>query len=138
MTGQDASSCLFCRIIRGELPSHRVYEDDWVFAFLDIHPVGLGHTLIVPKQHFENIHDIPVDVLGYIHQVAKKISEAQIKALNPAGISIAQNNGAAAGQIIFHFHTHVIPKNSPDQQRVEMTNDDLARVAEELKRALAQ
>lgn len=138
MTGQEPTQCLFCRIVEGELPSHKVYEDDWVSAFLDIHPVGLGHTLIVPKQHFENIHDVPADLLAYIHQIAKKVAEAQIKTLHPGGIGIAQNNGAAAGQIIFHFHVHVIPKNSPDQERVQMSDADLARVAEELKRALSQ
>lgn len=136
MEGREPQSCLFCRIVEGELPSFRVYEDDLVSAFLDIHPVGLGHTLVVPKRHFENIHDVPSDTLGHMHMVAKKIAEAQVRAFNPAGISVAQNNGAAAGQIIFHIHVHVIPKNSPEQQRVDMSDGDLAMVAQKIKEAM--
>ena len=136
MTGQEPQSCLFCRIVSGDLPSHGVYEDDLVSAFLDIHPVGLGHTLVVPKRHFENVRDIPADLLAHVHQVAKRVAEAQIGALNPAGISIAQNNGAAAGQIIFHLHVHVIPKSGQEQQRADMSDDDLAAVAQRLREAM--
>lgn len=127
---------MFCRVVAGELPSYKVYEDDWVLAMLDIRPVGRGHTLVVPKQHFEDVLDIEEDLMLHIYRVAKKVAEAQKRALNPAGIGIAQNNGAAAGQIIFHFHAHVIPKESVNQNRYEPSPEELTEVAELIRKNL--
>jgi len=131
---QEPQSCIFCRIVAGELPSYRVYEDEWVMALLDIRPVGRGHTLVIPKRHFENVLDIPEDLMLHIYRIAKRVAEAQKKALHPAGIGIAQNNGAAAGQIIFHFHTHIIPKDAQDQARYEAASGELEQVAELIKK----
>jgi histidine triad (HIT) family protein len=128
--------CIFCKIVSGQLPSFKIYEDDYVSAFLDIQPAGRGHTLIVPKQHYENVHDIPEEMEAYIYQIAKRIADAQKNIFSPAGISIAQNNGRAAGQVIFHFHVHVIPKSMEFQEKRRATEEDLRGVAEELKRAL--
>ena len=105
--------CIFCKIIEGEIPSEKVYEDDIALAFLDINPVNTGHTLIVPKKHFENIYDLPEEISAHIMKIAKKISIA-LKNLGLDGINIIVNNGAAAGQIVPHFHTHVIPRLNGD------------------------
>ena len=128
--------CVFCGIVSGELPSHRVYEDDLCVALLDTKPVGRGHTLVVPKRHYENVHDTPEDLVAHIYKVVKMIAGVQKKTLAPAGISVAQNNGAVAGQIIFHFHVHVIPKNQPDHERYSATGDELNMVAEVLRNGI--
>lgn len=129
----EATDCIFCSIVSGRLPSYKVYEDEWVLAMLDIRPVGRGHTLVVPKQHYENIHDIPEDVMLHIYRVVKRVADAQRRAYSPAGISVAQNNGSAAGQIIFHFHTHVIPKNGADHERFVGTREDFEKIAAEIR-----
>ncbi len=101
--------CIFCKIVKGELPSEKIYEDDSVLAFLDINPVNIGHTLVIPKEHFENIHDLPEDTATHIMKIARKISDA-IKKSGADGTNISINNGKAAGQVVFHSHTHIIPR----------------------------
>ncbi|MCW4054586.1 MAG: HIT family protein [Candidatus Bathyarchaeota archaeon] len=103
-------SCIFCKIAQKQVPASYVYEDEKVVAFLDIKPLNEGHALVIPKVHYENIFDIPKDLVAYLHGVVKKITFAISKAVNPDGISIVQQNGKAAGQEIFHFHVHVIPR----------------------------
>ena len=107
-------SCLFCKIIAGEIPSTKVYEDDTVLAFLDIHPVNIGHTLIVPKVHATNLYDTPEKTLAHMMSVIKKLSIAIKKSLNTDGINIEMNNDSVAGQIIFHAHIHIVPRFSGD------------------------
>lgn len=104
-----SSDCVFCEIIAKRSPANIVYEDDNVIAFLTNRPVNEGHTLVVPKQHYEKIYDVPDDVLASIFSVVKKVSMAVRDAMAAEGIRIVQNNGSAAGQVIFHFHVHVIP-----------------------------
>lgn len=128
--------CIFCRIVSGELSSFKVYEDSQVVAILDIRPINRGHTLIMTKQHYENIHDIPEKLLAHVHKIAKRIAGAQKRVFSPTGISIAQNSGAAAGQVVFHFHAHVIPKDREQHQRYEAGEEDLQMVAQKLKRSL--
>lgn len=106
--------CLFCKIIAGEIPATKIYEDEKTFAFLDINPVNPGHTLIVPKKHSENIFDIEKQDLCAIAETSKKIAQAIKKGLNPDGINIINNNQPAAGQVIFHYHTHIIPRFEND------------------------
>jgi histidine triad (HIT) family protein len=106
-------SCIFCKIVEGEIPSYKVYEDDSVLAFLDIAPVNIGHTLVIPKEHFENILETPEDLIADMMKVAKKVSHG-IDALGSDGININMNNRAAAGQVIFHSHIHVIPRYADD------------------------
>ena len=103
-------SCIFCKIVQGQAPSSILYEDETVLAFLDIRPLNMGHTLVIPKKHYVDIFDIPVQELANVHQIAKKISFAVSKATNADGISIIQQNGQAAGQDIFHLHVHVVPR----------------------------
>jgi len=104
------NDCLFCKIIAGEIPAKKVYEDDNFFAFLDINPVNLGHTLVVPKQHFVNIFDIPETTTTQIGPVIKKLAQAVKDGTQADGVNIVINNETAAGQIIFHAHVHIIPR----------------------------
>lgn len=99
---------IFCKIINGEVPSYKLYEDDIVLAFLDVNPNHNGHTLVVPKKHYENFFDIDEETLKHILDVSKKIAKKLKEKLNYDGISLCQNNGY--GQEIKHFHLHLIPK----------------------------
>ncbi len=108
------TDCLFCKIISGEIPSTKVYEDDTVLAFLDIHPVNIGHTLVIPKSHHINLYETPDPTLAQMISVAKKLSIAIKSALNTDGINIEMNNDSVAGQIIFHTHIHIVPRFSGD------------------------
>ncbi|MCK9344654.1 MAG: HIT family protein [Candidatus Pacebacteria bacterium] len=108
------TDCLFCKIATGEIPCTKVYEDDTVFAFLDIHPVNIGHTLIIPKAHHVNLYETDDATLAHIMVVAKKLSIAVKSALNADGINIEMNNEPDAGQVIFHSHLHVIPRFKGD------------------------
>ena len=100
--------CLFCKIIKGSIPSYKVYEDDLVLAFLDIKPEQVGHTLIIPKKHFKDIDDIETDTLNHIFVVAKDLKAKITSKLNCDGVTLMQNNGCA--QEVKHFHLHLIPK----------------------------
>lgn len=111
---RNMESCLFCKIIAGEIPSTKVYEDDNVLAFLDIHPVNIGHTLVIPKAHHTNLYETPDEDLARMIAVVKKLSIAIKKALNADGINIEMNNDPVAGQIIFHAHLHIVPRFSGD------------------------
>ncbi len=104
-----SSDCVFCEIVAKRSPANIVYEDDSVVAFLTNRPVNEGHTLVVPKQHFENIYDVPDDLLCSLFRVVKRVSVAVQDAMAAEGIRVVQNNGSAAGQVIFHYHVHVIP-----------------------------
>ncbi len=101
--------CVFCRIIRGELPSTRIYEDERVVAFMDNRPISEGHSLVVSKRHYESIFDVPDEELVYLVKVLKEVAVALNKSESPDGVRIVQNNGLAANQMLFHFHVHVIP-----------------------------
>jgi histidine triad (HIT) family protein len=102
--------CIFCQIVRKEAPSSVVYEDSDVLAFMDIRPVSEGHTLIITKQHYENIFDTPEEQIAIAHKITKRIANAVKKVTKADGISIVQQNGKAAGQEVFHLHIHVIPR----------------------------
>ncbi len=106
--------CIFCKIVNGEMPSLKVYEDDYVLAFLDIMPLNPGHTLIIPKKHYEFITDIPDDDMGYIFKAIKKIANALRQGLNADGYNVLNNNGKVAGQLVSHAHFHIIPKFEND------------------------
>ncbi|MGE5574643.1 MAG: HIT family protein, partial [Ignavibacteria bacterium] len=103
-------SCIFCKIIQKQASASTVYEDEGVMVFLDIRPLNIGHTLIIPKSHFVDIFDIPQEILSQVHKITKSVAFAVKKATNADGISIIQQNGKAAGQDIFHMHVHVIPR----------------------------
>ena len=99
--------CLFCKIINGDIPSCTIYEDEYVKCFLDINPVALGHTLIIPKKHFKDIYDIDEEYVLKILSTTRKITELLHKKLNTTGFKLVQNNGTA--QEVKHYHLHIIP-----------------------------
>jgi histidine triad (HIT) family protein len=101
---------IFAKILRGELPCHKVYEDDKAFAFLDIMPRAPGHTLVLPKAHARNLLDVAPGDLAHVMQVAQKIAQAQMKVFNADGITLQQFNESAGGQVVFHLHVHVMPR----------------------------
>lgn len=109
--------CLFCKIIKGDIPATKVYEDDKVVAFLDINPVNPGHTLVVTKKHYEDFLSCEDDVLENLVIAMKKVANAITEALELKGFNIEQNNGSIAGQIIPHLHFHIIPRNENDGLR---------------------
>jgi len=106
--------CLFCKIIKGEIPAYKVYEDNDFLVILDINPVNLGHTLIIPKVHFVNIFDTPETTASQIGPIIKKISPAVKNGTKADGVNVIINNEKAAGQLIFHAHVHIIPRFEND------------------------
>jgi len=110
----SADDCLFCKMVAGQIPVTKIYEDEVVLAFLDIGPISDGHTLVIPKQHFEKLHDCPPELLGRVGSRLGKIAEAVAVAMNSDGYNVLCNNGRAAGQLIEHLHFHIIPRNTND------------------------
>ncbi len=106
--------CIFCQIINNEIPSPRVYEDDKALAFLDIAPVNPGHTLVVPKRHYENIEAIPAEELGELMKTVKKIGALLKDKLGIPGYNVMENNDPVAGQVVRHLHFHIIPRHEGD------------------------
>jgi len=101
---------IFAKIIRGEMPSHKIYEDEDVFSFMDIFPQARGHTLVIPKLEAENLFDMPDDGLATLIQKTRKVALAVREVLKPDGVVITQFNGAAAGQTVYHIHFHILPR----------------------------
>jgi len=102
---------IFAKILAGDIPCHKVYEDEFVLAFMDVFPQGPGHTLVVPKVKARNLFDLPDDALAALGPRVKKVAKAVREALEPDGITIVQFNGSAAGQTVFHLHVHIIPRH---------------------------
>ncbi|MCX6819480.1 MAG: HIT family protein [Candidatus Aenigmarchaeota archaeon] len=129
--------CIFCKIVRGEIPSKKIYEDHDVIAFLDINPANPGHCLVVPKKHSETISDTDDDVLVKAIVVTKKLATAVKEKLNADGVNIVQNNGRHAGQLVSHIHFHIIPRFPDDKvlityQRVQMDENALNEMQKKL------
>ena len=110
----SVQGCIFCKMVTGEIPSTRIYEDDSVLAFLDIGPISDGHTLVIPKQHFERLDDCPGEILGEVASRLGFIAKAVKSAVKADGYNVLCNNGRAAGQLVSHVHFHIIPRNSAD------------------------
>ncbi|MCX8151010.1 MAG: HIT family protein [Candidatus Bathyarchaeota archaeon] len=133
-----SNNCIFCQIVQKKLPSSNVYEDDKVLAFMDIRPVNEGHTLVIPKQHYEGILDIPEELNAYVNKIVKRIAVAVQKATHADGLSIIQQNGKAANQDIFHLHVHIIPKfegrNTPRFRDLsEVRREQLDQITSKIK-----
>ncbi|MEC9491268.1 HIT family protein [Flexistipes sp.] len=130
--------CLFCKMKEGEIPCQRVYEDDDFFAILDINPINYGHTLLIPKKHFNNILDAPEDVGEKTYPVAQKIAKGIKQALKCDGINIIQNVEEAGGQEVFHSHLHIVPRFKDDNIRFSMkkkkyaSDDDMCKFAKKI------
>ncbi len=106
--------CLFCKIIHGEIPSEKIYEDEHTYAFLDIHPINKGHMLVIPKVHVENIHDISSENFCTLMETVWRLTVVVKDGVHADGINIGINNGHAAGQLVFHAHVHIIPRFTGD------------------------
>ena len=102
--------CIFCKIAAGEIPSRKIYEDSDLIAIMDLNPTSKGHSLIIPKEHCTNIYDIDEDIAAKVMKTAKKLATKMTVALNCDGFNLLQNNGETAGQTMFHFHMHLIPR----------------------------
>ncbi len=104
------TDCIFCKIVKGEIPSVKIYEDHRVYAFADINPVADGHTLVIPKAHAQGLTDISVEDLAAVARAAKTVAAAIETAFRPTGIIVLQLNGASVGQVVMHYHMHLVPR----------------------------
>ena len=118
------SDCIFCKIIKGEIPSYYVYEDESCKVIFDRFPSSLGHMLIITKKHYDNIYELDVEVSARLYPLAVKMANKLKSALNCDGINILQNNEAAAGQTVGHFHIHVIPRYKNDSVNINWKAKD--------------
>lgn len=124
--------CIFCKIVKGEVPSYKVYEDDNFLAFLDHTPVNSGHTIIIPKKHHETFLDLPDDILTKVLMVIKKIAPAIVNGTGASGFNLNLNNGRVAGQMVFHAHWHIIPRHESDGLKHWLSRDYGDDEAEEI------
>lgn len=115
------TNCIFCEIIRGEAPSWKVYEDVFTVALLDIHPVNPYHTLVIPKTHYVNIFDTPVEALSQVMHTVKHVTTLYQQKLGIRNVQIINSSGAQAQQDVFHLHFHIIPRRANDGQNVRWT-----------------
>ena len=133
--------CIFCKIANGIIPSATIYENSDFKVILDVSPASKGHTLILPKEHFDNIFDMDADTAGKLFSLAAAVARALKQATNCDGMNIVQNNGEIAGQTVFHFHMHLIPRYEGDQVTVSWTpgsatQEELNEIASAVKKVL--
>ena len=133
--------CIFCKIAKGSIPSATVYEDRLFRVIMDINPASKGHCLIIPKEHFDNIYDLDGETAGRLFSLATCIARALRDALGCEGLNIVQNNGLIAGQTVFHFHLHLIPRYQGDDVKVGWVPhpsdpEDLEELRKAIKKAI--
>ena len=132
--------CIFCRIVQGQLPAARVLETPAVLAFLDIAPVNYGHTLVIPKVHYQNLLELPDELWTEMGQISRRVAQALRATLYSQGFNIGMNNFEAAGQVVFHAHIHVIPRYFSDGLKLfpqeSYKPGDLEKTAAQLRQAL--
>jgi histidine triad (HIT) family protein len=134
-------NCIFCKIIKGEIPSIKIHEDDRTYAFMDINPGTRGHSLVIPKTHAADIHDISEEDLVAVTKTVQKVAKAAKQALGCEGVNLVQSSGAAAFQSVFHLHFHVIPRTEGDGVRLPWTpkpgdKGEIAATAQKITQAL--
>ena len=112
------TDCIFCKILAGEIPCFKLYEDDDSLAFMDINPANEGHALVIPREHGEDVHAISDSAIAATVITAKKVAAAVEKTLQPDGMNLLQCNGPAAGQTVLHFHMHVLPRRDGDDLKL--------------------
>lgn len=140
-----ADDCIFCKIIAGDIPSSKVYENEHVAAFLDISQVTKGHTLVIPKTHIENVYEFTPELSKEYFEAVPKIARAIRDEFEPIGLNILNNNGEKAGQSVFHFHMHIIPRYGKGDgfgavwkpHAEDYTPDDLQKIASTVRKRLA-
>lgn len=124
--------CIFCKIAKNEIPSYKIYEDDYVMAFLDISQVSNGHTLVIPKKHFKDIFEIDEESMVKTFKVVNKLAKDIVEKLGANGVNIINNNKSVAGQTVFHFHVHIVPRYDENDKlllKFENNNDkDIEKV----------
>ena len=130
--------CIFCKIISGEIPSMKVYEDGDCIGIMDINPATPGHVLVIPRKHYADLTEMDEATAGRLLMVAKRIGIRQKESLGADGFNVVQNNGRAAGQTVLHFHIHVIPRYAHGPQMViweptQPTREQLGEICERLK-----
>ena len=133
--------CIFCKIANGEIPAATLYEDEDFRVILDLGPATKGHALILPKEHFANLYEIPDELASKAIVLAKKMAKVITEALQCDGFNVVQNNGEAAGQTVFHFHMHLIPRYNGDQACVSwtpgtLTDEDKQEILEKVSKQL--
>ncbi|WP_291767738.1 HIT family protein [Caldivirga sp. UBA161] len=130
--------CIFCRIIEKKAPGYIVYEDDEVIAILDKYPINKGHILVMPKRHYKDIFEIPPEALCKVMRITKLMAKAVVNGLKADGVRLIQNNGSSAGQVVFHFHVHVIPYYGGGYRahRVELSEGEAIEVVSKVTEAL--
>jgi histidine triad (HIT) family protein len=132
--------CIFCKIVRGDLPANKVYEDTHYVAFLDINPFSKGHTLVCPKEHGETIWDMKEDQIGGLFLAASKVSKAVVEATGAEGFRFVQNNGEAANQAVAHVHVHVIPvmmeHKGKSMNRLKLDEAEMQATASAIRKAM--
>ena len=137
----DHSDCIFCKIVCGSAPCFRVCEDELTLTFMDIFPVAPGHSLVISKEHFENIFEMPPDTMAAVARASRRLAGAIRSELQPEGLGLFQLNGAAAGQTVFHYHQHLIPRSSGEtlklHTRVRGDDEELRAVSVKLANKLA-
>ena len=127
------NDCIFCKIANGEIPSKTVYEDENFRVILDLGPATKGHALILPKEHYANLFELPEDTAAAAMKVAKKLSAQMVDNLGADGLNLVQNNGEVAGQTVKHFHLHLIPRYKDDGQNIlwnpgKMSDEELEEI----------
>lgn len=134
-------NCIFCKIANGEIPSETIYEDDSFRVILDLNPASKGHALILPKQHYRDVCELDEEVAARVLPLAAKIGKAMKESLGCAGFNLVQNNGVEAGQTVFHFHVHIIPRYEKGPAMVtwkpgKTEPDELAQTGSSIRSAL--
>lgn len=127
------TNCIFCKIANGEIPSKTLYEDDKFRVILDLGPASKGHALILPKEHCADLYELPEETAGEVMKLAKKMAAQMTQRLGCEGFNLVQNNGELAGQTVFHFHMHLIPRYRDDGQKIgwkpqEATQEELEAI----------
>ena len=131
-------NCIFCKLANGEIPTNKIYEDEAFTVILDASPATRGHALILPKEHFANLYEISDETAAKALPLAKKLIKHMKEVLNCDGFNVLQNNGETAGQTVFHFHMHLIPRYAGKEQILNwshetFTDDEMKEIAESLK-----
>jgi histidine triad (HIT) family protein len=127
---------VFAKIIKGDLPAYKVYEDDTALAFLDIMPRAPGHTLVLPKKSARNLFDVPPEILAHVMKVAQKVAQAAMQVFGADGVTLQQFNEPAGGQVIFHLHVHVIPRKTGVAMKPPASEKEKPEVLEEQAKRL--
>lgn len=130
-------NCIFCKIANGEIPSQTLYEDEDFRVILDLGPATKGHALILPKEHHANLYELPEEAAGKVMKLAKKMAGIMTERLGCEGFNLVQNNGDLAGQTVFHFHMHLIPRYRADGQKIGWKPQEVSQTElEEVRRQI--